>query len=320
MPMLYTKILLLILIISAFFYTPLAAENRLVDFVVATVDGTPITLSEVARRAGIQKPTSLKEASRNSLVQAALEELIVEYLLKSAAQRERITTSETEVERYIEQVAAQNGMNSKEFVAALQSEGKSLESYKKQIEIEILRSKIAGSMLRDGISVSEEDVDSYIKEYPFKEPTGNSIKLRQILLDSDKYSKEAAEEKLLELKESIRSVRDFSEAAQKLSDGPESYDGGLLGVVTEKDLSEQIFKALYNLDKGKVSNIIESPMGYHLFMIEDRYSSSKKNTRESEKNYRAEVRKQLEQRKLEERMHTFFSQELLDKFAVEKKI
>lgn len=293
------------------------AEEATVDFIVATVEGTPITLSEVSKRAGIPIPKSLSDASRNTLVQSTLEEIIVEYLLKAAAKQERITTSKEEIERYIDRVAEQNNLNRIDFESALKAEGKSMASYKKKIEIEILRSKIAGTMLRDGISVSEEEIDRYLEDYPEEPSAGSQVKLRQIFLSLDSAEASA---KLNEIRQNIDDVDDFAKEAAKISEGPEAEDGGLLGVVTEEDLSEQIFDALYKLPTGQVSEVVETPIGYHLFFIEERLSKGDEDDDEYKEKKRDEIRKELEEKKLEDRMQTFFSQELLDKFAVEKKI
>ncbi|MCB0319384.1 MAG: SurA N-terminal domain-containing protein, partial [Bdellovibrionales bacterium] len=152
------------------------ADSILLDGIAASVGGAPITLQEVIARAQLMSskrgtgestfvlPKTFSDAGRDPAVQSALEQLIAERLLKLEAKERRVDVSSEEIDRYLDRVAQQNNLTRDEFFSALQSEGRSLDQYKKQVELDILRTKLAGSIVREGVSVSEKEIDEYLEE------------------------------------------------------------------------------------------------------------------------------------------------------------
>ncbi len=144
--------------------TPLVAETAVIDFIVASVNGKPITLSEVAARANTPTPKTPTDASNDPAIQSALQQVILEYLLRAEARERRLSASPEEVERYVDRVAQQNQLSREEFAKALAAEGKNIERYKSQVEMDILRTKLASNLIRDGISISDKEVDEYLTQ------------------------------------------------------------------------------------------------------------------------------------------------------------
>lgn len=303
--------------------SPAQAEDSevFVDAIVASVNGIPITLTDVVKRAGVPYPSSLSAASQDERIQFTLQQLITEQLLRAEAQERRLSVSPEELDRYIERVAQQNGLTPAEFEDALKAENKTLTDYKQTVEIDILRTKLASSLLRQGITVGDKEIDEYMEQHAEFGSEGSKIKLRQILLSKSKHSAANAKEELLKIKASTEDLDDFVEAAQKYSDGPEAEEGGLLGVFQEEELSGDIFDALFKLKSNSLSDIVETPQGYHLFYVETRYvGDDEKDDDEQSESLRNEVRAELEKQKMDEKLRLYFAQELSTKFAVDKKI
>jgi parvulin-like peptidyl-prolyl isomerase len=297
----------------------IAEEEIFVDGIVASVNGVPITLSEVVARTGGSFPTSLSAASRDEKIQFTLQQMITEQLLRAEAQERRLNVSSEEVNRYVHRIAEQNGITVQEFEDALQREGKTLALYREQIEVEILRTKLARALMRDGITVGEQEIKAYIQDHKDLSGEGAKLKLRQILLPKGSLSKEDAYAKLEEIRAKVSSQEEFADAAALHSQSPEAAEGGLLGVLSEEDLRGPIFDALFKLPEGTVSEVVESGRGYHLFYVETRFVSGDDEEETGEK-LREEVREELERRKMDEKLRLYFAQELTAKFAVDKKI
>ncbi len=66
----------------------------------------------------------------------------------------------------------------------------------------------------------------------------------------------------------------FNEVAVRYSEGPEKEDGGDLGFIIDTDYPE-IFGEAFKLKPGKISDIVKSEYGYHIFLVKE-YSRSKK--------------------------------------------
>ena len=58
----------------------------------------------------------------------------------------------------------------------------------------------------------------------------------------------------------------FTELVKKHSAGPTKESGGKVGPFGPKDVPAYIAKAVFALPKGGISDIVETPSGYHIFM------------------------------------------------------
>lgn len=308
---------LLLLVAAIIAHIPLVHAD-LLDAVVASVDNVPITLTDVVERARVAYPSSLSDAAQSDSVQAALQQIISEHLLRAESRERRIGVSNDELNTYIVRLAEQNGLSRREFERALDKQDTTIEQLQEQVEVDILRTKLANQIMREGTSVGEQEIDEYLSEHPEFTSGGAKMKLRQIVLYRDRVSQQKAQETFSSLTGRISTLEDFTREASQISHGPEAIDGGLLGVLSEEELHGAIFEALFKLPERTVSPLIETSVGFHLFFIESRFLDSTGSPEQKE--LRAEVRTQLEEKKLQERMKLYFARELTTKFAVDKKI
>lgn len=61
----------------------------------------------------------------------------------------------------------------------------------------------------------------------------------------------------------------FSEAAKKFSEDANSQKGGDLGCFGEGETQPQLAQAAFGLEVGKVSNIVQTPFGFHLVKVNE---------------------------------------------------
>ncbi|MCB0352767.1 MAG: peptidylprolyl isomerase [Bdellovibrionales bacterium] len=295
------------------------ADKAAVDGVLASVNGEPITLTDVFERLPGTHPQSLQEAIRDPGVRTALDAIILEKLVQAEATSRRIGVSQAEVDAYVDEVARRNQLSKKGFEEALQREGRSLQEYRRQIESDILRSKLASSFLKNGVGVTEKEIDEYLEQSSDFSKEGAKLKLRQIMVSTGGRTEEEAKERIEKLESKLESDNsNFASIAEEGSDGSESSQGGLLGVLAEKDLNSAIFDAVFALEAGQRSKVVRTPLGYHIFFVEERFVDGESAERSEE--VRNEVRKILEDRKLESRMRSFFEHEIFELNAVDKKI
>jgi nitrogen fixation protein NifM len=62
---------------------------------------------------------------------------------------------------------------------------------------------------------------------------------------------------------------DFSELAQRYSECPSALQGGNIGPVAPGTLHPNLEKTLFAMEKGEISNIVESTMGFHILFCEE---------------------------------------------------
>jgi len=68
----------------------------------------------------------------------------------------------------------------------------------------------------------------------------------------------------------LKNKKDFAETAKKYSEGDSAKSGGDLGWLTSAQMIPEIAVTAFLLDKGGVSDIIESPIGFHIIKVDDR--------------------------------------------------
>lgn len=297
-------------------------QGEMLEAIVATVNEVPITLTDVIKRLPNARRLTLAEASKDIEFKQVLDSLIMEKLVEEESKAKHIDTSDAEIEEYVNEVAQRNNLDRTAFENALRTEGKSVADYKRQVRLEILKSKLLSQSVRGSVSVSDAEIETYLKENPESGSTAATIKLRQILVKTDGRTDEEARSKIEQAKSKVEDGDEFSEVAQEMSEAPDAPDGGLLGNVEEKDLSSEIFDAIFSLDTGDVSEIIKTANGYHIFMVEERAGATSDDDNDDTKvEARREVaRKALMDRKAQEKMSSFFVHDLYQAHSVDKKI
>ena len=288
-----------------------------IDSVAASVDGKPITLRDISERIGATRTLSLQEASSNTQAQQVLEGLIMERLVEEEAAARNISISDSEVDRYIGQVAQRNQMTREEFESALRIHQKNVDDYRQQVRAEIARSRLMGQLAQQGAAVTQEDIDQYLREHPALTKSGSKVKLRQIVIGLNQRTPEEAQARAAEALDKISSGVPFEDVAREYSESPEAADGGSLGMVAEEDLNPELFETLLALPEGGVSQVLSLPNSLRLFKVEERYLDK---DQEANEKMLAEVRRTLSEQKLQERMQTFFTSDLTKLHFVDRKL
>jgi peptidyl-prolyl cis-trans isomerase SurA len=305
---------------------PPPATEIVIDAVVATVDDKPITLTDLSARLTPRRKLTFQQAAQDQEAQQALDAMILEKLIEEEANSRRFSASDTEVEEYVSEVAARNKLSRTEFEKALATEGKDFASYKIQVKLDILKTKLASSMTRGGVSVSDTEIDAYIADHPNFSQAGISLRLSQILVSSTGRSQDEITARLALIDAELASGKSFGEVAKQYSDSPDAADGGSLGLIAEKDLSSEIFDAVFSLKERTYSKPIATAAGRQLFFLEQRIGrkdgDSEEDIDEDEVKgaLQAEVRKLLQQQKTQERLSSFFVTDLYKNHSVDKKL
>ncbi len=309
--------LLSVIILLCVVVTPLIAEELelVLDTVVASVDNKPITLEDVSRRLGRARRLSMQELVSNEEAQGALDTMILEELITREAEMRKISVSSEEIEQYIKDVCAKNNLTREEFEKVLAGDHKNMDVYKQEVKFGILRTRLAGAFARNKVSVSDQEIEEYLKTHSATSISGgNKVKLSHILVRVSDKGTAAAQQKMEKIKERL-DEDDFETVAQEISEAPDAAQGGDLGEVSPEDLSEEIVKAIDGLDEGEMSEVTTTPAGLHIFKIVEKVNEDK----HIDDAAKTEARQTLEQIKTENNMAGYFAGELYKNHVVEKK-
>lgn len=286
------------------------AEEQIIDSVIAAVDDEPITLHDLSSING-------KSISKESLqkgdqdVQKHVDLTIHRYMMEQEAKSLNITVSPEEVETQINALAARNNLTPAQFQEALKQQGQSLETIKNDIRFQILQMKVVATELRSKDSVTEEEIQDYVKQLREKQSAvddnDNKIVFNYIIFKKD----------LPDAINTAQKVADSLAQGVPFSDITAAYgENSTFGIdesMPEEDLIPSIKEALNELNDGENSEPIMTEQG--LFVIQKGRNQTIAQKTDAE--LREEAKAILESRKLEKKAEAFVLNELPKKHTVE---
>ena len=122
----------------------------------------------------------------------------------------------------------------------------------------VVAQKYAMDKLRDKMTATDEEVNAYLASHPE--------------LDTDKKNREKAEEVL----KRARAGEDFAKLAQEFSGDPSNKDkGGDLGFFGRGQMVKEFEDATFALKPGEISNVVQTPFGFHIIKLEEKKTETK---------------------------------------------
>ncbi|MBT9259610.1 MAG: peptidylprolyl isomerase [Clostridiales bacterium] len=189
---------------------------------------------------------------------AVLDRMVTDLLVRQEARKKGVTVSPQEVDRQIEEMAAQFP-SEEAFHQALALYGYTEASLRRQLETNLL----VKAILEPQVEVTEEDLKAYFEERKDRYNQPEKVKVRHILVDDEKTAQEVRE-KLLQ-------GEDFAQVAEAYSkDGGSAAQGGDLGWIVRGQMVPEFEEAAFSLPVGEISQPVESYYGWHIIQVEDR--------------------------------------------------
>jgi hypothetical protein len=146
----------------------------------------------------------------------------------------------------------------------------------------LLVEKYTYQVIKD-IGADEAEVRAYYDEHKKDFLLPERVQVSQILVQTE----QRAVAILREVENAPEA--EFRRAARKESAGPEAFKGGMMGVYKPGDLPRDMEKVIFALDEGKVSQVVESSYGYHVFRLDKRLPPQLQSESEAAAAVRAKV-------------------------------
>jgi len=255
-------------------------ETKAAEAMVAQVNGKVITRKEVDQATdGILKkyesqiPPGQREMLRAQVRTQALENLINQQLLLEAANKEGTKPDKTEVD---ERYRALTGRfpTPEDFQGVLSSMGMTDQEFRQEIEMNLQIEKMLQKKFDVLNKIDDQAVSAYYKEHPEDFQVPDRVNASHILIatmeEDTPETKAEKRKQLAGLKKQIDGGADFGELAAKHSACPSKAKGGDLGPFEKGKMVKPFEDAAFSLKKGEVSEVVETPFGYHLIKVTDR--------------------------------------------------
>lgn len=266
-------ILFLLLIFGNF----LNGQNKpqIIDEVIAVVGNTPILRSELeVLITQLDPDIEVTEEVKCDMFQ----KLLINKMLVHQAEIDSIPLTDQEVEDRIDNNLRffERQMNSRANVEKYL--GMTIGEYKKQIfhklKAQMLMEKMEQSIRAD-IKITPKEVRDYYNRIPQDSLPyiSSEVEVSQIII-KPKQSKEAIEiarEQIALLKERILAGESFARLAGYYSEDPGSKSqGGLLPEFGRGEMVPEFERTAFSLQIDSMSDIIETPYGFHVLMLVDK--------------------------------------------------
>jgi len=270
----------LALAISLLVSAPVSVSAEVVDRIVAVVNDSVITLSELnaASATAIGGPgngTTPDERQTIEIKGRILDSLIEQKLVKHAADRAGIEVSEREIDNAMEDVKKQNRMNHEDLLLALARSGLTYREYRDQLREQIRQVKFINKEFRSKINVTDEEMNEYYRRNidEFYGPQSYDIALILIPV-SDETGAQAARQRLKMILDGLAKGEAFGKLARLFSDGPNASSGGEMGVVKSGELDAAIEDAAARLSPGGISQPIQTVAGIYIIKLNSSASAA----------------------------------------------
>ena len=195
-------------------------------------------------------------AAASGVPAAALSRLfdrfVDEAILFEAARERGIALTDEEKKEYLAKLAVDPAAGGGEGLPAVPSEG----AFDR-----LLVEKYTYLVVRD-VRVDRDEILAYYEGHKKDFLRQGRVQVSQILVDS--------EEKAVSVVRRLERTGEdeFRRIAREESLGPEAVRGGVMGVFAQGDLPADMERAIFALDEGRTSQVVESSYGFHIFRLD----------------------------------------------------
>lgn len=258
----------------------------ILEQILVKVNGDIITKTELEQR----QITALRQRDQNfrptndAELQKALAEVTPEVIVNAVdelllIQRGRelgYALGNEQFRNIVDNIKKENKIETEEaFQAALKQEGLTLEDLRRQIERNMLASRVQQVEVMGKIAVTEDEVKAYYDANKESFTTQPEITLREILIAvpaSDKginvAEDDAARAKVEDIRKRLEGGEPFARLASEISDSGSKANGGLIGPINRGDLAPELQKEIADLKVGELTRTLRNQRGYQVIKLE----------------------------------------------------
>lgn len=242
------------------------------DFIIAKVNNKAITNSEVVDRYRFVITASKIKINapqdKQLLLNQIIDKMVDEELIRQEGSNLKLEVTPIEVRDFIEIVALQQKKNATQFKLFFINNGLSFDNYLKQVESEVLWSKIMSEVLRSRVRVTDVEVKEFFEQHKFNTDVKKFF-VAEILISTAGRLAETAGQLANKLVAELRQGADFKNIVRQFSGSITSENNGEIGWVSQFDIDQKIYVAISKLGKGGYSEPVLLADGYHIFKLLD---------------------------------------------------
>jgi len=262
---------------------------EILEQVLVKVNGDIVTKSDLERmqvdflrqRPDLQNVTAespeLQKAVAESTPQLILS-AVDELLLVQRGRELGYVMTDDQFKSVLDNIKKDNNIeDDARFQEALKQEGMTLADLRRQLEKNMLETRVQQNEVLAKISVTEDEAHAYYDAHKNDFTTQSEIMLREILVAVPATDRgvnvaqdDAAKAKADDIRHRLLAGEPFARLAGEVSEAPSKANGGLIGPIKVDELAPALQTILGKINVGEVSEVIRTQRGYQLLALESR--------------------------------------------------
>jgi peptidyl-prolyl cis-trans isomerase SurA len=289
------------------------AHARVVEKIAALVGDDLILLSEVEDRAAplmadiaaIANPSE-RDARTNAIRREVLDRLIDDQLLAQQATELKLTVSNDEIDRAIEQIKRDYGLSDTQLKDELRKQGLSMTAYRMNTKREILKYRVLNIAVGSKINVGDSEVQSYYDRH--MKSANIQVRASHIFItipeDADNATVLDREKLAKSLLARTQGGEDFAKLAKEYSeDAGTRAEGGDLGFIGRDILPKPMEELVFSMRVGDIRGPVRADRGFHVIKLVDKRAKDAKPFADVQD----DIRIRLRQREMERQTKIYLS-------------
>ncbi len=184
--------------------------------------------------------------------------------------------SDDQFKSVLDNIKKENKIDTEEqFQAALKQENMTMAELRRNLEKQMIVTRVQQNEVFGKIGVSEDEARKYYDSHLNEFTTPRSIMLREILVSVPSDARglnvaqdEATEERANKIRERVVGGENFEKLVADVSDAPSKANAGLIGPLNMNDLSPDLRKMVDGMKAGDVTPLMRTTRGYQLLKLE----------------------------------------------------
>ena len=235
-----------------------SAKNK--PGVLAQVGDRVITVADFKKKLAEFNISELSQTTDKSVRDKILNDLIEREILLSEADRRKIEITKPELEAEMLRVA--ENYPGQEFEKMLVRQKLTIREWSEDLSRSLRLKKVFQRLSNEPVSVDEQLIKQHYETHKSEYEIPEQVRALHILLDSEQTA--------FEILAQLRKGTKFETIARERSLGPEAQKGGDLGYFSRGVMPKVFDDAIFPLKVGKISRVVSSDYGYHIFKLVDR--------------------------------------------------
>jgi peptidyl-prolyl cis-trans isomerase C len=207
----------------------------------------------------------------------ALSKVIDQELLNQEAKKVTVQNADEKVEQKLQEMKKKYGPQEERFQNYLKRRNLTIPELKKSLKEGLCVEEYLKAKGIADPDIPEEKIKKFYTDSPDNYAREEMVKVSHILIKVDEKAspedKEKAYKKAAQIRQDILAGKDFAEMAKEFSECNSASGGGSLGYIKRGYMPEQFEQVAFTLDKGSMSDIVETKFGYHIIKVMDKQSA-----------------------------------------------